>query len=82
VDELKALVLNEGDINSKQTSKLWKMVNRVVDDLDKQIDEFHDKKDEIQVEIDMREVRLKKSPELQTNLEKREEILSELKKRK
>ncbi|XP_062602433.1 mitochondrial proton/calcium exchanger protein-like isoform X2 [Saccostrea cucullata] len=82
VDELKAVVLQEGDVDSKNASKLWKMVNRAVDKLDKQIDEFHDQKDEIQVEIDTREVRLKKSPELQTNLEKREEILSELKKRK
>lgn len=82
VDELKAVVLQEGDVNSKNASKLWKMVNKAVDQLDKQIDDFHDIKDEIQVEIDTREVRLKKSPELQTNLEKREEILSELKKRK
>lgn len=82
VDELKAVVLKEGDVNSKNASKLWKMVNKAVDQLDKQIDDFHDIKDEIQVEIDTREVRLKKSPELQTNLEKREEILSELKKRK
>nr|XP_034327431.1 mitochondrial proton/calcium exchanger protein isoform X2 [Crassostrea gigas] len=82
VDELKAVVLQEGDVKSKNASKLWKMVNKAVDQLDKQIDDFHDIKDEIQVEIDTREVRLKKSPELQTNLEKREEILSELKKRK
>ncbi|KAK3095633.1 hypothetical protein FSP39_016948 [Pinctada imbricata] len=87
LEDLRAVIISQGgeekDISeSKAAKRLAKRVEKLISQLDTTIITLHDRKDEIQTQIDVGEVKLKRSQELRDDEEKRQKLISSLRAKK
>ena len=87
LEDLKELVVATGseatDVQeSKGAQRLSKQVNNMIGQMDTIVNDLFKSKDELTEEIEVREVRIKRSPELRDDATMRQEVLDQISKRK
>ncbi|KAL5021304.1 hypothetical protein ScPMuIL_000459 [Solemya velum] len=87
LEDLKSVILASGgsehDLSeSKGAKRLLKRLDKMIDQLDVITDKLHIQREQIQEEIEVGEVKIRRSPELRADEEKREDFLQELSEKK
>ncbi|KAJ8317442.1 hypothetical protein KUTeg_005346 [Tegillarca granosa] len=87
LEDLKYVIIAQGGneqdlIESKAAKRLTKRVDRLINQLHGIVDELHLEKEQIQEEIEVGEVKMKRSRELLEDEEKRKEMIDALKEKK
>lgn len=87
LEDLKYVIIAQGGdekdlVESKAAKRLTKRVDRLIDQLHGIVNELHLEKEQIQEEIEVGEVKMKRNRELLEDEEKRKKLIDSLKEKK